>query len=73
MTQHEKILNFLYKNGSITPMEAFRCLGITKLSTRIGEIEIVKGIKINHVMVTDKKPNGETKRYMCYTLGGNNG
>ena len=38
MTQQERILNYILKFGSISPMEAFRDLGVTKLSTRIGEI-----------------------------------
>lgn len=43
--QHERILRFLDENGSITPMEAFSELGITKLSTRIGE-------KVNYMRYT---------------------
>ena len=38
MTQHERILEYMDRFGSITPMDAFMDLGITKLSTRIGEI-----------------------------------
>lgn len=38
MTQQERILNYILKFGSISPMEAFRDLGVTKLSTRVGEI-----------------------------------
>ena len=38
MSQHEAILKYLKKNKTITPMEAFWSLGITKLSTRVGEL-----------------------------------
>lgn len=37
-TQHEKILNYLRKHREITPMSAFLKLHITKLATRVGEI-----------------------------------
>lgn len=51
-TQKELILKYITDFGSITPMEAFSDLGITKLATRISEmkkegqqfkIETVKG------------------------------
>ena len=35
MTQREQILLYLHTFGSITPMEAFADLGITKLATRV--------------------------------------
>lgn len=38
MSQHERILDYINTFGSISPMEAFNDLGITKLSTRIGEM-----------------------------------
>lgn len=38
MTQHEQILEYIEKFGSITPMEAFSDLFITKLATRISEM-----------------------------------
>lgn len=39
MTQKQAILKYLADFGSITPFEAFSDLGITKLATRIGELE----------------------------------
>ena len=50
------------QNGSITPMEAFRYLAITKLSTRIGEMKR-EGIRIGSEMVY-----GKDSRYMRYWL-----
>lgn len=38
MTQRDAILNYINEFGSITPMEAFADLGITKLATRISEM-----------------------------------
>lgn len=39
MTQHEAIRQYIEDFGSISPMEAFRDLGITKLATRISEMK----------------------------------
>ena len=38
MTQKERVLKYMQDFGVITPYAAFRDLGITKLSTRIGEL-----------------------------------
>ena len=38
MTHHQRIFDYMERFGSISPMEAFRDLGETKLSTRIGEM-----------------------------------
>ena len=37
--QKQQILDYMNRYGSITPMDAFEDLGITKLSTRIGELK----------------------------------
>lgn len=66
--QHERILQYLDEFGSITPMEAFSDLGITKLSTRIGEM-IRKGVKIEKTMEVSKNRFGEKVSYMRYTKG----
>ena len=68
MTQRERILAFLEENGSITPMEAFNKLKITKLSTRISEMR-ADGIGIDGEMVSKKNKYGRT-HYMRYTLRG---
>ena len=41
MTQREAILQYIEDFGSITPMQAFSDLGITKLATRISEMRKV--------------------------------
>ena len=35
MTQDERILEYIEEHGSISPMEAWNDLGITKLATRV--------------------------------------
>jgi hypothetical protein len=52
--------------GSISTMEAFRDLGITKLSTRIGEM-IQNGEKIAKKMEQTKNRYGESVSYMRYS------
>ena len=37
--QRDRIIDYIVKFGSITPMGAIHAFGCTKLSTRIGEIE----------------------------------
>ena len=56
MNQHERILKYLDDFGSISTMEAFRDLGITKLSTRISEM-IQRGERI------DKRTESGVNRY----------
>ena len=65
MKQHERIMSYIDEFGSITPMEAFSDLGITKLSTRIGELAR-KGVKIHREMVAGENRYGEPVKYMRY-------
>lgn len=67
MTQHELIYTFIVKNGSITPMEAFTELGITKLATRIGEM-IRAGYAIKKEVVEGVSRWGQKTRYIRYSL-----
>lgn len=66
--QHERILAYINEYGSITPMEAFSELGITKLSTRIGEM-IVDGIEIEKKREQGINRFGEKVTYMRYRKG----
>lgn len=66
--QHERILAFIESHGSITPMEAFSELGITKLSTRIGEM-VESGISIEKHREKGRNRFGEKVNYMRYTKG----
>lgn len=68
MTQHERITEYIVRFGSITPMDAFVDLGITKLSTRIGEM-IRAGVPVVKKTETAKNRYGEQTHYMRYSLG----
>lgn len=65
MTQHKAIMDYIEKHGSITPMQAFSDLGITKLATRVSEL-IQSGQQIKKVPMTVKSRYGGTVRYMRY-------
>jgi len=67
MTQHEKIIDYMKKNKSITPMEAFNHLGCTKLSTRVGELKKA-GFNIESEMEKATDRYGMPIRYKRYWL-----
>ena len=67
MTQAERIIEFMEQNGSITSMDAFNDLGITKLSTRISEMR-ASGMAIDGVMEKKKNRFGEPVRFMRYSI-----
>ena len=67
MTQRESILEYLKQNKTITPMEAFRELGITKLATRISEMRR-DGIRITKKDVTTKNRHGHRVTFKEYSL-----
>lgn len=67
MTQHEKIRNYIETHGSITPMEAFEKLHITKLSTRICEMDRNREI-YKREMIRNVNDHGEDVCYMKYSL-----
>ena len=69
MTQGERIIDYMEKFGSITPMEAFRDLGITKLATRISEMTAL-GMEFNKKMETSTNRYGQKVHYMRYSLRG---
>lgn len=65
MTQGERILDYIDTYGSITPMEAWEHLGVTKLATRISELRR-GGEKIEKRYVTGTNRFGEKIQYMEY-------
>ena len=67
MKQHDRILEYMRDWGSITPMDAFRDLGITKLATRISEM-IRLGVNIKKEIVYDTNRYGEKIHYCKYSL-----
>ena len=67
MKQSERILDYLNKFGSITPLDAFRDLGITKLATRVSEMK-KEGIEFEQEYVKTKNRFNEEVSYMKYRL-----
>lgn len=66
MTQKERIIDYIRLHGSITTMEAFNNLHVTRLAARIEELK-KDGYKIHCTIVT--KPGTEgTVRYGRYSL-----
>lgn len=68
MTQKQRILKYLNDFGSITPMQAFHDLGITKLATRISEMK-KDGYTFHTETVKAKNRYGESTHFAKYSLG----
>ena len=66
-TQGEMIVTYIQLFGSITPMDAFRDLGITKLATRVSEL-IRRGYVFKKTLERSKNRFGKTVHYMRYEL-----
>lgn len=67
MTQGERIIEYIKRFESITPMEAFMDLGITKLATRISELR-KEGMKFKKEYVKSINRFGEPVHYMKYSF-----
>lgn len=67
MTQKEMVLKYIADFGSITPMEAFSDLGITKLATRISEMK-KEGRQFKVVMVKGTNRYGKATHYARYSF-----
>lgn len=74
MTQEQRVLNYIREHGSITSMQAFADLKITRLSARIFNLR-AQGYDIENVSYTYKNGQGTTTTYTEYVLieGENNG
>lgn len=66
MTQQDRIMAYIHQFGSISPMEAFRDLGITKLATRVSEINHTTEFLIGGRYEETKNRFGEKVRYKRY-------
>lgn len=66
MTQHEAIRQYINDYGSITPIEAFNDLGITKLATRISEMR-KRGEEFKVERVEHTNRYGQTKKFCRYS------
>lgn len=67
MNQRERILAYIDEFGSITPMEAFADLGITKLATRVSELDAL-GVKLHKEWEVSRNRYGKPVRYMRYSM-----
>ena len=67
MTQREAIIKYITEFGSITPMEAFADLGITKLATRISEMR-KDGMEFKIETVRMKNRYGKSVSFAKYSL-----
>ena len=66
MTQKEAVLQYIKDFGSITPIQAFADLGITKLATVISDLRLKDGVDIKKESVKVKtryKKSTVIKRY----------
>lgn len=63
--QQKDILFYIYNYGSISPLEAFADLGITKLSTRISEMKAM-GIDFDQAYEARLNRFGKHVCYMRY-------
>lgn len=66
-TQADRVLDYIKKFGSITTLEAFRDLGVTRLSARIFELRD-KSLNIDSTNVTSKNRYGENCTYAKYFI-----
>ena len=66
-TQADRVLAYIQTFGSITSLEAFRDLGVTRLSARIYELR-ARNINIDSTSVTSKNRYGENCTYAKYYL-----
>lgn len=69
MTQGERIIAYVKEFGSISSLEAFKDLGITRLSARIFDLED-KGIRFDRKTEEVENRYGEKVRYTRYSLMG---
>ena len=67
MTQREAIIEYIKEFGSITPMQAFADLGITKLATRISEMR-KDGMSFKIEMISIKNRYGKSVTYARYSF-----
>lgn len=65
MKQCERILNYIDDFGSISTMQAFTDLGVTRLASRIYDLKQM-GIKIESETKTGKNRYGEDTHYTVY-------
>lgn len=71
MTQAERIIEYVSEFGSISSMEAFRDLGITRLAARIADLE-ADGVCFSRVREMVVNRYGEKVYFTRYSIGEQN-
>lgn len=67
MTQCDRIIKYINDFGSITTMQAFNDLGVTRLASRINDLKNM-GYSFDSEFVTGKNRYGEKVSYKKYSL-----
>lgn len=67
LSQTDRILNYMLEGNSITPGEALRKFGSSRLAARISDIE-AKGYIVYRQMVNVKTADGNSARVMQYHI-----
>ncbi len=67
-TQADRVLDYIKKFGSITSMQAYTDLGVTRLSARIYELRHYRNLEIISETMTRKNRYGENCTYAKYSL-----
>ena len=68
VSQKKMVLDYITEFGSITPIDAFRDLGITRLSAIVFNLK-EEGHDIDKVIETGKNRFGNRTRYARYSFG----
>ena len=68
VSQKEMVLDYIREFGSITPIDAFRDLGITRLSAVVFNLR-EEGHNIEKVIETGRNRFGNQMRYARYSFG----
>lgn len=68
MTQKEMVLDYINEFGSITPIDAFKDLGITRLAAVVCRLRR-EGHDIHNERVLALNRYGQTVRYVRYSFG----
>ena len=68
MNQREQVLSYIRQVGSITPLDAIREFGITRLASRVYEIKKREGIELKATPEASVNRFGKKVWYTRYSL-----
>ena len=68
MTQEQRVINYIETYGSISPLEAFRDLGITKLATIVSRLKSNNDMRFYQAYLPTYNRFGEVVYYMRYWM-----